>query len=30
MSYGFEGHIDNYYDTMSKAEELYVSFVIIL
>lgn len=29
MSYGFEGHIDNYYDTMSKAEDLYVSFVII-
>ena len=28
--YGFEGFVDNYYDTMCKAEELYVSFVIIL
>ena len=24
--YGFEGHIDNYYDTMGKAEELYEYF----
>lgn len=28
--YGFEGFVDSYYDTMGKAEELYVSFVIIL
>ena len=27
MSYGFEGHIDNYYDTMAKAEELYECFL---
>lgn len=27
MSYGFEGHIDNYYDTMAKAEELYEYFL---
>lgn len=27
MSYGFEGHIDNYYDTMAKAEELYEYFI---
>lgn len=27
MSYGFEGHIDNYYDTMAKAEELYEYFM---
>lgn len=26
MSYGFEGHIDNYYDTMAKAEDLYEYF----
>lgn len=25
--YGFEGHIDNYYDTISKAEELYEYFI---
>ena len=25
--YGFEGHIDNYYDTMGKAEELYEYFL---
>ena len=25
--YGFEGHIDNYYDTMGKAEELYEYFI---
>lgn len=25
--YGFEGHIDNYYDTMGKAEELYEYFM---
>lgn len=27
MSYGFEGHIDNYYDTMAKAEEFYEYFI---
>lgn len=25
--YGFEGHIDNYYDTIGKAEELYEYFM---
>lgn len=25
--YGFEGHIDNYYDTIGKAEELYEYFI---
>lgn len=25
--YGIEGHIDNYYDTMGKAEELYEYFI---
>lgn len=25
--YGFEGHIDNYYDTMGKANELYEYFI---
>lgn len=25
--YGFEGHIDTYYDTMGKAEELYEYFI---
>ena len=25
--YGLEGHIDNYYDTMGKAEELYEYFI---
>lgn len=27
MSYGFEDFIDNYYDTMGKAEELYEYFI---
>lgn len=27
MGYGFEGHIDSYYDTMGKAEELYEYFL---
>ena len=25
--YGFEGFVDNYYDTMGKAEELYEYFI---